>query len=114
MFNFGKLEVWKKTISFVDKIYNATRTFPQEEVFVVTSQLRRAAISISLNIAEGAGRKSKKEFKHFITIAYGSLCEIITLLEISFKRRYLNKDSYNKLYKDCEEIAKMLSGLSKL
>jgi four helix bundle protein len=112
VFNFEKLDVWQKTVEFVDIVYKTTKIFPKEELFGITSQLRRAAVSISLNIAEGAGRKSKNEFKHFISMAYGSLAEAVTLLKICMKREYLSEEIFNTLYSDCEQIGKMLSGLS--
>lgn len=96
----------------MDIVYKVTKNFPKEELFGITSQLRRAAVSISLNIAEGAGRKSKNEFRHFISMAYGSLAETITLLKICLKRSYLSKDVFDSLYLNCEEIGKMLSGLT--
>ena len=113
MFNFEKLEVWQKSVEFADTIYKNTKNYPKEELFGITSQLRRASVSISLNIAEGAGRKSIKEFKHFIGMAYGSLAETITLLKISLKRKYLPNEIVDELYTSCEEIGKMLSGLTK-
>jgi len=118
MFNFERLKVWKKSMEFSDRIYEITKTFPKEEIFGISSQIRRACISIVLNIAEGSGRKSKKEFIYFLTMAYGSLCEVISLLKISLNQKYINKELFNKLYKYGEEISKMLSGtkskLSKL
>lgn len=113
MFNFEKLDVWQKSIEFVDKIYIVTEKFPKEEIFGIINQIRRSAISIGLNIAEGAGRKSKREFTHFLSMSYGSLCEVITLLKISLERNYMSPAIYEGLYKECEDIAKMLSGLSK-
>ncbi len=114
MFNFEKLTVWQKAVYFADEIYEFTKQFPKAEIFGITSQLRRASISIALNIAEGAGRKSKKEFSHFLTVAYGSLCEVITILKFCLNRKYIDENAYNKFYSDSEEIARMLSSLSKL
>ena len=113
MFNFEKLIVWQKAVDFSSVIYNLTGNFPKEEIFGVTSQLRRAVVSVALNIAEGAGRKSKKEFIHFLDISYGSLCEVVTILMICLKQNYISQDSYKELYEKSEEIARILNTLSK-
>ncbi|MEW6556763.1 MAG: four helix bundle protein [Elusimicrobiota bacterium] len=113
MFNFEKLIVWQKAVKFSDEIYEMTKRFPKEEIFGITSQLRRASISIALNIDEGAGRKSKKEFSHFLAMAYGSLCEVITILKICLSRKYIDEKIYVKFYTDGEEIARMISSISK-
>ncbi|MEA3306330.1 MAG: four helix bundle protein [Elusimicrobiota bacterium] len=112
MFNFEKLLVWQKSISFNRKVYEISLKFPKEEVFGITSQLRRASISISSNIAEGSGRKSAKEFKRFLSIAYGSVCEAISILKICLDLKYISDAKHNDLYNELQEVAKMLSGLS--
>ena len=112
MFNFEKLLVWQKSITFNRKVYDFTSKFPKEEIFGVTSQLRRVSISISLNIAEGSGRKSAKEFRHFLSIAYGSVCEVVSIVKICLDLKYISDSKHNDLYCDLQEIAKMLSGLS--
>jgi four helix bundle protein len=109
-FNFEKLEVYKKAVDFANKIYNLTKKFPKEEIFGITNQLRRAAISVSLNIAEGSGR-SKKEFRHFLIMARTSVQECIPLLEISSMQNYITKDEKLEYYNRCEELSKMLCGL---
>lgn len=114
MFNFERLEVWQRAVKFNNDIYEVTGKFPKEETFGITSQLCRASISVALNIAESAGRKSKKEFGHFLSMSYGSICECVTLLKISLKRNYLSKPEHDVLYEESEETAKMLSNLSKL
>ena len=78
MFNFEKLEVWQKSIDFADLIYALTRSFPQEERFGLTNQMRRAAVSISSNIAEGSARVSRNDFARFIEIATGSVFDSVT------------------------------------
>lgn len=105
------LDVWKKSIEFVVDIYRIIENFPNGEKFGLTSQLRRAAVSIAANIAEGAARKSVKEFANFLSIAQGSASEVETELLISFRLNYLTEDNYRKLYKDLDEIGKMISGL---
>ncbi len=81
---FENLDAWKEATDLAVRIYEITKNFPKEEIFGITSQLRRAAISISSNLAEGAGRKSKKDFKQFVHIASGSLNEVDSLLYIRY------------------------------
>ncbi len=88
-----KLDLWKKAIDFVVSIYKVTEHFPQEEKFGLTSQLRRAAISIVANIAEGAGRRSSKEFRQFLSHSQGSASEVDTKLVIAHRLRYLSRDA---------------------
>ena len=73
MFRFEKLDVWQKAVNFANDVYEVTRTFPSEERFGLTSQIRRASVSISSNIAEGSGRSSNKDFARFVEIAYSSV-----------------------------------------
>lgn len=113
MFNFEKLRVWQKAIDFSDEAFEITKKFPKEEILGLTSQFRRASVSIALNIAEGAGRKSEKEFSHFLSMAYGSLCEVVTLLKLCLRRRYISQEIYEHLYEECENMGRMISGLAK-
>ena len=106
-----KLDVWKKAIEFVVAVYKATENFPTDEKFGLTSQLRRAAISIPANIAEGAGRKSHKEFAHFLSNSQGSASEVETELLIASRLRYLRDDDYVFLTGALDEIGRMLTGL---
>jgi len=105
------LEVWKKAIDFVADVYKITGNFPKEEVYGLTSQIRRAAVSIPSNIAEGSARQSDKEFIQFLYVALGSLVETETQLIISKEIGYLNDISY--LSQEVENIRKMLVGLIK-
>ncbi|MBI4057380.1 MAG: four helix bundle protein [Elusimicrobia bacterium] len=107
----AKLEVWKRSIQWVSKVYRHTRDFPSQETYGLTSQMRRAATSIPLNIAEGAARKSVKEYLQFLYIARGSVSELDACLEISLNLGYLSKDNYNELLEELNEISRMLSGL---
>ena len=77
MFRFEKLEVWQNAVAFANRVYEVTRGFPDNERFGLTSRMRRAAASVSSNIAEGSGRSSDKDFSHFVQIAYGSLMEVL-------------------------------------
>ncbi len=98
-------------MDFIVKIYGITEMFPQGEMFGLTSQLRRASISIASNIAEGAARKSQKEFIQFLYIAKGSISEIDTQIEIAYRLGYVGKAEYEEMDAELEEIDKMLSGL---
>jgi four helix bundle protein len=111
-FNFEDLDVYNKAIDVVSDIYLLTKAFPKEEMFGLTSQLRRAAVSIPSNIAEGSAR-SKKEFSHFIDIARGSVFECVTILQISFKQNYINDEKSDDLKNKLIDLSKMLSGLKR-
>jgi four helix bundle protein len=113
MFNFEKLDVWQKAIDFADLIYNKTRAFPSDERFGLTNQLRRAAISISSNIAEGSSRSSKSDFARFVEIATGSVFEVVSQAFIAHRQSFLSEDQFRKIYTDAEELSRMLSGLRK-
>jgi four helix bundle protein len=111
MFRFERLEVWRRSIEFADAIYSVTRGFPVEERYGLSRQLRRAAVSISSNIAEGSGRSSDKDFAHFVQMAYGSLMEVISQSQIAENQTFLQPESHTELYRRAEELARMLSGL---
>ena len=113
MFNFEKLDVWRKAIDFADLIYNKTRTFPSDERFRLTNQLRRAAVSISSNIAEGSSRSSKSDFARFVEIATGSVFEVVSQAFIARRQNFLSEDQFREIYTDAEELSRMLSGLRK-
>ena len=111
MFGFEKLEVWQKAVEYADFIYRATQSFPPDERFGLTSQLRRSAVSVSSNIAEGSSRASKIDLARFIEIAYGSLLESVSELEIAKRQGFLTGEMFATVYKKAEDVAKMLSGL---
>jgi len=108
MSNFRNLLVWQKSMVLVTKIYTETNNFPKEEVFGLTSQIRRSTISIPSNIAEGLGRESSKEFLRFLNISIGSLFELQTQLEIAKNITYLEEKTFNILYEDTRELERML------
>jgi four helix bundle protein len=108
MSNFRKLLVWQKAMSLTTKIYTSTKQFPKDELFGLTSQLRRSAISIPSNIAEGLGRDSNNELIRFLNISVGSLFELQTQLEIAKNITYLNENEFNNLYEDSREVERML------
>jgi four helix bundle protein len=91
------LIVWQKAMDLVMAVYNATASFPKEETYSLTSQIRRAVVSIPANIAEGQGRRLTKEFLYFLANARGSLLELDTHLEIALRLRYLDEGQYSKL-----------------
>lgn len=111
MFNFEKLEVWQKAIDFGDFVYRVTRAFPDDERFGLTNQMRRAAVSISSNIAEGTSRHSRDDYSRFLEIATGSVFEVVSQSFIARKQSYLSEDDRQRLYAAAEEQSKMLSGL---
>lgn len=113
MDNFRNLIVWRRAVELATSIYRKTVNFPKSELYGLTSQTRRASVSISSNIAEGAGRKSKKEFANFLSISYGSACELETQLLIAKNLGYLNSDDFKKLFSEIDEIQKMLYTLEK-
>jgi four helix bundle protein len=113
MFNFEKLDVWKKAIDFAGLVYDYTRHFPADERFGLTNQMRRAAVSISSNIAEGTSRMSHTDFGRFIEIATGSVFEVISQAFIGHRQGLLNEAKFRALYAAAEEVGRMLSGLRK-
>ena len=106
------LDVWRKAIDFVVDVYKITDGFPKEEKFGLTSQIRRASVSIAANIAEGAGRKSTKEFLNFLSIAQGSASEVETELLISLRLNFLPEKNFQSLAVKLDEIGRMITGLS--
>jgi four helix bundle protein len=113
MFNFEKLDVWQKAIDIADLMCSNTQAFPAEEWFSLTNQLRRAAVSISSNIAEGSSRSSKSDFARFTEIAAGSVFEAVSQAFIARRQSFVREDQFRKIYTDAEELSRMLSGLRK-
>ena len=107
------LEVWRKSVLFVTSIYAVTKDFPPSEVYGISNQIRRSAVSIPSNIAEGSARQGNKEFVHFLYISLGSLAELETQLIIASNLEYLLLKDYESLLTNLVEIRKMLLGLIK-
>ncbi len=106
-----KLDVWKASIELVVAIYSVTSHFPKEELYGLSGQLRRAALSVPANIAEGAARQTHREFTNFLQLAQGSLSELDTELEVAKRLEYINEQSWHHLDLEIERIDKMMSGL---
>lgn len=113
MNNYKELIVWQKSISLTELVYKMTSCFPDEEKYGLTNQIRRSAVSIASNIAEGAGRNSKKEFRNFLGIANGSLNELNTQLEISKRLELIHKNELDEVSILSDEIQKMIYSLIK-
>lgn len=105
------LIVWQKAMKLVESVYEATASFPKEEPYALTSQIRRAVVSISSNIAEGQGRRMAKEYLYFLANARGSLLELDTQLEIALRLSYLTEAKYSELHTQLDEVARILNGL---
>jgi len=108
MKTFRDLKIWQKSMSMVTATYNVTTKFPKEEIFGLTSQMRRAAASIPSNIAEGYGRETRKEMARYLAISIGSLYEFQTQIEIANNIRYLDKTDFKELYADSRELEAMM------
>jgi four helix bundle protein len=113
MSNYKKLLVWQKAYSFGVELYTVTKTFPKEELYGITSQLRRASISIPSNIAEGSRRSTQKDFKSFLHIAYGSGAELEVQILFARDFGYLNEKEAARLLTELEEIMRMLNAFIK-
>jgi four helix bundle protein len=112
-FSFEKLTAWQKSRHLVKSVYSVTKTFPREETFGLTNQLRRAAVSISSNLAEGSARQTNKDRAHFTTMAYTSLLETLNQCIIAHDLGYVSDEDYQKIRAMIEEVGRMLSGLRK-
>jgi four helix bundle protein len=112
-FRFEKLQIWHEARAVNRTVYAIAREFPKHEVFAMTSQIRRAAISISANIAEGSGRNSDKDFAHFLEQAYGSLMEVAALCYLALDEGYLPEAKLNPLLDDLEKLAKRIAALNR-
>ncbi len=111
-FRFEKLEVWQEARKINQVIYRLTRKFPREELFAMTSQIRRASISVSSNIAEGSGRNSDKDFAHFLEQAYGSLMEVPSIFYLAFDEGYVQESDLDPLFDELERLAKRTVSLN--
>ncbi len=111
--NYRELIVWQKSMALAEMIYRISSPLPKEEIYGLQSQMRRAAVSIPANIAEGQARQSTGEFLQFLGIARGSLAELETLVILCGRLNFFPSESVENALKDCDEIGKLLTGLVK-
>ncbi len=112
-FRFERLEVWHSAVELARLVYQVTLTLPPEEKYGLTAQLRRAAVSVSANIAEGSGRPSPRDFAHFLDQAYGSDMEVVSLVEVAARLGWIRDDVLAQVRSLAAKVAAMLSGLRK-
>ena len=109
--NYQDLIAWQKAMDLVEDVYKASKAFPKEEIYALTSQIRRAAVSVPSNIAEGQGRRTTSDFLRHLSIAYGSLCEVETQILIAARLRYLEKRNVEPVLVRAGEVGRLLNGL---
>jgi four helix bundle protein len=109
--SYRDLEVWQLGMDLAEQIYSITKEFPSSELYGLTSQLRRCSVSIPSNIAEGRGRRGTKEFVNFLDIAYGSLCELQTQLELALRLNLVAKSTHDRAQDHTNQLGRMLNGL---
>lgn len=112
-FKFEKLLVWQKALDLSDVVHQLTKTFPKDETYVLTSQIKRAADSVSLNIAEGSTGQTNPEFSRFLSYALRSDIEVVGCIFIAKRRGYIQQQEFEKIYCLCEEILVMINALRK-
>lgn len=110
MFKFEELRVYQDALKFVELLYLLTDRWPKSEIFGLTNQLRRAAVSIVLNIAEGSGR-TRKDFRHFLDMARSSCYECVAILTIAKNRKYITEHEFDEMYEWCNKLARTISAL---
>lgn len=112
-YKFENLNVWQNSIEFVDKIYKVTEKFPQKEQFGLTNQVRRAAVSVALNIAEGCDKNSDLEFARYLRMSLGSINEVVTGLYLAKRFEYISESNFQILYEESLGITKQIKALIK-
>ena len=110
--SYRDLIAWQKSMDLVQTVYESVRAFPKEEIYGLTSQLKRAVVSVPSNIAEGQGRKSTREFLHHLSISYGSLTEVETQILIAARLGYLNPEEADRIAEQTAEVGRVINGLS--
>ena len=110
---FRKLSIWHKAMDLIEDVYKTTKTFPKDELYGLTNQVRRASVSIAMNIAEGSGADSDMEFKRFLIIALRSAYEVMCGIELSIKLKYITEEKGNKILNQLEELSAMITGFTK-
>ena len=110
---YRDLKAWQIAVDLADDVYALTENWPSHEQYALTSQTRRAAVSVPANIAEGQGRLGRKEFRHHLSIAYGSLCELETLIHLATRRGYCSREAEASFLAKSDETARIIRGLLK-
>lgn len=110
-FKFEKLIVWQKSLNLTAVVHDVTSKFPKEELYVLSSQIKRAADSVTLNIAEGSTGKTNPEFRRFLGFALRSNIEVVACIYIAQKRNIISEEDFTRIYKMCEEILVMINAL---
>lgn len=108
MHNFRELKIWQRSMDLAEVVYRTVNSFPKEEIYGLSSQLRRCIVSIPSNIAEGAGRGTNKQFKQFIQISMGSCNEVETQLELAYRFNYITKDVLDTIISETRQVYKMM------
>lgn len=111
--NFKKLKIWHSAMELCNDVFKITKGFPKEEIYSLTSQINRSAVSVPSNIAEGSSRSSNKEFNRFLEIALGSLFELQTQMVLASYKDYIDKTELQKVEDKIEELQKIISGFKK-
>ena len=109
--SYRELVAWQKGIALVKTVYSLTKRWPREELYTLTSQIRRAAISVPSNVAEGQGLRTAKSFLHHLAIAYGSLMEVETQLQLGYELGYLQSDQLDESLGQTRELGRIINGL---
>jgi four helix bundle protein len=109
--SYRDLIAWQKAMDMVEGVYRATRSWPRDEIYGLTSQVRRAAVSVPANVAEGKGRIGSAEFAHHLSMAHGSLCEMETHLQLGHRLGYLTEVELGQLLSQAQEVGRLLQGL---
>ena len=111
--NYADLIAWQKAMNFAESVYRVTKTLPQRETYGLASQMRRAAVSIPSNIAEGEGRGTPGQFLHMLAVSYGSLRELETQVILAGRLRLVSDDDRHQTIEQCAEVGRLLNGLMK-
>ena len=108
MHNFRELKIWQRSMTLAEEVYKATSTFPKEEIYGLTSQLRRCAVSVPSNISEGSGRATNRQFKHFLEFSMGSCNEIQTQIDLANRFKYVTKEENERIIDEALQVYKMI------
>jgi four helix bundle protein len=108
---YSDLIVWQKAMNLVETVYKITKTFPKEETYGLSGQLRRAAVSVPSNIAEGHSRTGRREFAHYLSMAHGSLSEVETQVEIALRLGYITEQEREQVFQSSAEVGRIVVGL---